>query len=341
MRNILLVLLILSLSAKAQVKYATYWLAPSMTMNMAEKLSHDSLLIIDFENLINNHKVIEEIKRLNPKIKILGYANQMEVWSSERPDRPLANTLRTQLPKAYSLKRTDGKPVVFWPGMQTMNLSDNCPRVDNKKYNEYYAQWLIKQVLSDSLIDGFFADNGTSTIAWVDRLIDSNNDRKADDPKALNAAWKSGMTKFLELIREEKGEDFIIITNKGERTFCLINNGVMFEKFPNKYLGDIKADGWYQCLENARHAGPYTIFQVDFKNLEFGLASSLLLDNVYIAVGQNLPFPEKIRPATGKPLGPMYKKNGVYYRDYEFVKVEVYPEKKIGKLIPKTNKIKK
>lgn len=112
----------------------------------------------------------------------------------------------------------------------------------------------------------------------------------------------------------------------------------MFEKFPNKYLGDIRADGWYRCLENARYTGPYTIFQVDYKNLEFGLASSLLLDNVYIAVGQNMPFPEKLRPITGKALGPMYKKNGVYYRDYEFVKVEVYPEKKIGKLILKTKK---
>ncbi len=338
MKNIILILIILTVivtSTKAQAKYATYWLAPTMTENMAEKLSRDSLLIIDYENLVNNHKTIEEIKRLNPRIKILIYSNSMETWDKGMNDRPWVNNLRTQMPAAFFLKQANGKPVVFWPGMTMMNMSSNCPRVNGKNYNEYYAEWLLENPLSDPLADGSFSDNGTSSASFINRLIDSDNNHLADSPSALDVAWKTGMTEFLKLIRKAKGKDFIIVTNKGEKGFFFLTNGAMFEKFPNNYLGSTRAGGWYQCMENARHAGPYAIFQVDYKNLEFGLASSLLLDNVYIAAGHNMPVPETFRIATGKPLGNMYKKGSLYCRDYELVRVEVSPENKTGRLIQK------
>ena len=330
---LILITVLLTTQLRAQIKFATYWVAPSIPANMALKLSTDSLLIVDYENLVNNHSELEIIKQQNPHIKLLIYSNPMEIWNKDIVNRPLANSLRAQMPAAYKLKKSDGKPVIFWKNMEMMNMSSSCPSVNGKKYNQFYAEWLLTNVLSDPLIDGYFQDNGTPTIDWVDPLIDANNDGKADNPQALNTVWQAGMTQFLRIIRQAKGKDFIIITNKGEKHFFFLNDGVMFEKFPNDYLGSKLAGGWYQCIDNAKHAGPYTIFQVDTKNLEFGLASSLLLDEVFITLGQNIQVPEQFRTPTGKAISAMYKKGSIYYRDYELVTVEVNPELKTGRLV--------
>ncbi len=324
------------LQLSAQIKYSTYWVAPSIPANMGSKLASDDLLIVDYENLVNNRLELEMIKIGNPNIKLLIYSNPMEIWNKDIANRPLANSLRAKLPAAYKLKRSDGKPVIFWKNMEMMNMSVNCPRVNGKNYNEFYAEWLLINALADPLVDGYFEDNGTPTIAWVDPLIDSDNDGKPDNPSALNNAWQNGQTQFLSLIRKAKGDKFIIVTNKGEKHFFFINDGVMFEKFPNDYLGSKRAGGWYQCIANAKHAGPYTIFQVDSKNLEFGIASSLLLDEVYISLGQNIQVPEQFRTPTGKAISAMYKKGSTYCRDYELVTVEVNPELKTGRLVKRT-----
>jgi len=330
----LLVLGLMIITAQAQIKSAVYWTAPTMPEGMAEKLANNNLLIVDYENLVNNKVELEKIKKLNKKIKLLIYSNPMEVWDTTKPNRPLANAFLKQLPVDFRLKQTNGKPVVFWKGMSMMNLSIHCPKVNGQNYLEYYAEWLLK-ILADSIVDGYFQDNGTSTISWINTKIDADNDGKVDTAAVLDSVWKAGMTGFLDIIRKAKGDSFIIITNKGEKSFFPFNNGVMFERFPNNYLGDNRASGWYRSIENAEQAGNYTIFQVDFKNLEFGLASSLLFDNVYFALGQNMQIPIEYIFPTGKPLGKMYQSGNIYCREYEKIRVEVDPEKKIGRLIKK------
>lgn len=333
--SIIIIFFSFSFSGMAQIKYASYFTSPSIPKIITEKLYKDNLIIIDYENLKKDRESLVAIKKNNPQIKLLIYFNDMEVWTKDIPDRPIANAFKSKLPAEYRLKRADGKPVIFWQGMEMMNESSDCPKINGQNYVEFYANWLISNILNDPIIDGCFKDNGTPTISWVDATIDANNDKKADSPSALNASWREGITELLKIIREKKGENFIIVTNKGEKHFFFLNDGVMFEKFPNNYLGSKRADGWYQCIENAKRAGPYTIFQVDLKNLEFGLASSLLLNNVYIIAGQNMQIPDKYRIETGKPLGEMYKNGDLYCRDYELIRVEVDPEKKIGKLIEK------
>lgn len=315
----------------AQLKTAAYWTAPNTSEGLVEKLAKHDLLIIDYENLFNeSRKNLEAIKKINPAIIFLIYSNPMEIWSKEMTDRPIANQLKNKFYPQWQLKDTKGKNVIFWQGMIMMNLTTKCPEIKQKNYGQYYADWLLQNILNDPLADGYFLDNGTATIAWISPLIDADNDGIADNPDNLNASWQAGMTAFLKKIRETKGDDFIIVTNKGIKDFFFVNNGVMFEKFPNDYIGHKEADGWYQSIENARRSGKYNIFQTDFSNLDFGIASSLLLDNVYVAVGQNIPFPENRLIKTGKPKGSFYKKEGKYYREYENGTVIVNPEKKTG-----------
>lgn len=328
--------LLLGLISSAQVKPASYWTAPSIPEGLVEKLAKHQLLIIDYENLFNDSRArLDQIKALNPKIIFLAYTNQMEIWAKDYDSRPVANKLKKSFSPKWQLKDSQGRNVVFYPDMLMMNLTTASPKVNNQTYGEFYVEWLLNNVLNDPLIDGYFMDNGTSTVSWVNGLIDADNDGRPDNPASLDRIWRDGMIKYLQTIKSRKGADYIIVTNKAIRDFSFINDGTMSEKFPNDYVGYKGAGGWYQCIENARRSGQYNIFQVDLHLIEFGVASSLLLDNVYVAMGQNIPLPGKYNWDTGKPTGPFYKKSGIYYRDFEKGKVIVDPEKQKGQFISK------
>lgn len=329
-------LTIVNLFGYSQVKKATYWTSPNIPKGIEQSLAAHDLIIIDYENLFNaSRSRLETIKAINPQIIVLVYSNPMEIWDKDLTDRPMANKLKSSFNATWQLKTANKKSVVFWPGMLMMNMTTKSPRVNNKTYSEFYVDWLIKNVLQDKLIDGYFMDNGTATVSWISPLIDADNDGKADQASALDSVWREGMVLFLKTIRQKMGDSFIIVTNKGIRDFAFINNGVMFEKFPNDYIGHDEAGGWYQSIENARRNGKFNIFQVDLQHIEFGITSSLLLDNVYVAAGQNIPLQQKYYFDTGASMGNFYKKNGKYYRNFENGTVEVDPEKKIGKFLPK------
>jgi hypothetical protein len=333
-KNIIIVLFfLLTAQLSAQIKLASYWTGPNMPTDLASELAKLYLMIIDYENFAPERRaVLKQIKSIKPEIVFLLYSNPMEIWENDFNSRPMANLLKNHFDPAWQLKDWQGNNVRFWPNMIMMNLSSTCPKINQLSYGEYYSSWLIN-ILNDSLVDGYFMDNGSVNISWLNPRIDIDADKQADSAHKIDRFWREGIISFLKKIKEAKGEDFIIVTNKGTRDLFFINNGVMFEKFPNDYLGDDQANGWYQSFENARRAGKYTIFQLNYPELEFGIASSLLLDNVYVALGHNLMIPESFIWDTGKAIANFYKEKGVYYRQYEKGKVMVHPEKKIGKFI--------
>lgn len=139
------------------------------------------------------------------------------------------------------------------------------------------------------------------------------------------------MRKFLKTIRVQKGKDFIIVGNKGSVEFMDILDGKFFEDWPNNYLGSKENKGWNQSMENAMKmetfGKKYIFFQMkpptDF---QYTLASSLLLDNVYVVVGQDNDMISPILKANlGKPLGPYGKDGDIYYRDYQHARIIVRP----------------
>ncbi|MBN2884939.1 hypothetical protein JXE04_03365 [Patescibacteria group bacterium] len=338
MKKILAILfIILGLNIQAQIKTAVYWTASTMTENMVNILVRDSLLIIDIENFNNNPEQIEKIKKLNPRVIILFYINPMEMWDKEIANRNLGNKLQAETPSQFILKKTNGSPLIFWQNMHMMNMTMHCPKVNNQRYIDFYVDWLNRELAKMLKVNGIFIDNGTSTISWMDTKIDADNDGRADLPNALDISWCSGMIEFLSLLEKDKPKDFIIVTNKAEKSLFFKNDGVMFEKFPNNYLGDTIADGWYRCMELAEKAGKFTIFQCEPKNIEFVIASSLLLDNIYVCMGQNRSVPSEYLLNVGKPLGRYYEKDALQCRDYENYRIEVNPKKQTAKFI-KTDK---
>lgn len=344
------------------IKGATYWTKPTLSINEALSLAKYQIVVVDLENQFNNYQNLVALKRFNPNLKLLCYSNPMEIFLTKYSDRPWQNKvidtiihyrsawlLKTISPIKregffkYWLAKILGDPdyqegyAKFWNGMLMLNMSASCPKIEGKSYQEWMANKLNREILNDPIWDGYFQDNGTGNISWTQtKIIDIDGDQKADNDSLVDRNWKKGMHAFLYSIRRGHDSRFIIITNKGSLDFLNITNGKLFENFPNDYLGDKWANGWRQCLHNAEKMGSYTVFQANRSNIQFVAASALLLDNVYVAVSQDDAgfFPE-LEIKTGKPLGPYKSKNGIYYRDYEKVKVTVDPMKGIGTIAKK------
>jgi hypothetical protein len=344
------------------VKSTAYWTKPSMSLSDAQSLARHSFLVVDLENKFNNYQILQALKRFNPNLKLIPYSNPMEIHLTKYSDRPWQNrvideivtTRRTWLLKtilpikrdgffATWLAKIKGDPdrkedyAKFWSRMLMLNMSSSCPKIAGQTYSQWMAQKLNQEVLQDPIWDGYFQDNGTGNISWTHPgQIDIDGNQSADNDFVVDREWKAGMTNFLLQIKNAHSREFVIITNKGSLDFLNVANGKWFENFPNDYLGDKWADGWRQCLLNAKKMGPYTVFQGNRANIKFVLASALLLDNVYVAVSQDDAgiFPE-LEVETGRPLGRYENENGIYYREYEKVRVTVDPLKKIGLITKK------
>lgn len=344
------------------LKTAAYWTSPTMQPSDVERLARHDILIIDLENKFNNRERLLELKLLNPEIKLLVYSNPMEIFLSTYNNRPWQNKVINEIINnrpEWLLKtiarRADGRLeeryAQFWtiPNPMTMlNMSSVCPKIKGEIYVEWMAKKINQEILSDPIVDGYFQDNATWEIVWMfagkQEKVDINGDKKPDRDEIVNRYWEKGVSHYLKLIREgnshyrffsrlfkKPGKEMIIISNKGDLHFLNRVNGKFFEKFPNDYLGEKWLGGWRQCVSNAKQTGPYTIFQANRANIDFVLASALLLDNVYLAISQDDSgiFPE-LEINLGEPLGTFKYDQRVYTRKYTRGMVTVWPADKKG-----------
>lgn len=346
------------------LKTAAYWTSPVMQASDVERLAKHDIVIIDLENKFNNRERLLELKLLNPEIKLLVYSNPMEIFLSTYNNRPWQNQVineiihhRPQWLLKTIARRPDGRLeeryAQFWtfPNPMTMlNMSSACPKINGETYSEWMAKKMRRDILSDQIWDGYFQDNGTWEIAWIftgkQEQVDINGDKRPDRNEVVNRHWEKGVSQYLRLIREGDSRagffsrlfkrphrEMIIIANKGDLHFLNRVDGKFFEKFPNDYLGEKWLGGWRRCLNNAGQTGPYTIFQANRANIDFVLASTLLLDNVYLAISQDDSgiFPE-LEVSLGQPLGSFKYDQRVYTRKYERGIVTVWPATQQGQV---------
>jgi len=324
-----------------------YWTSPIMSPEQAVSLSKHDIVIADMENGINNRKSLEILKELNPEVKLICYSNPMEFWDYMPENRSVQNRWKNEAAKysQWRLKAGDGSNGVFWPEMTMMNLSLVCPKAvtenGGESYGIFMARKLCTEVLSDPIWDGYFMDNCTPDIAWVQdgkSAFDIDGNGSSDGKNAIDQNWYQGVRNFLVNIKSNTREGFLLFGNKGTLAFADLLDGIMFENFPCDYLGSKENGGFNQCLKNAeamKIAGVrYVIFQVKPQDAEFGLASALLFDNAYVAIGQDNPsISEILNIDPGKPTSDkveMY--NGTFYRAYEKVSIDIYPPSRLGKV---------
>jgi hypothetical protein len=307
----LLIIISISFGLKAQ-KMANLWYLPSMSLYQAENLSNYDLLVIDPENLFTSQDKLDEILSINPKIKLLLYINAVEIFEPMFDDKPwglkLLNELQTK--KQWWLRQPDGKKLGAWPEMKTLDMRFDCPEIEGQKYWQWIAQKYLK-LLQDSRIKGCLIDNvwgdDRAGIEWLatfngQKGLDLNDNKEADTNfKEINASWTKGTRSFLNLIRQEKGNDFIIITNPGNLSYREVN-GKQFENFPYLHHHMKGGSDWDINMMIAKKY-KIAIINPDEKDFLLGAVTSVMLNNAYLCVGQNQLYHDYYNLELGKILG--------------------------------------
>ena len=297
---------------------AIYWTNPVMEKDDVATIAKHDLAIVDLENIFNNPQQLRQLEVINPKIKILCYVNFFEVWHSPMPEyipfgTKLAATINSQF-SDWLLKDGEGQPVVFYEGMQTLNLSDLCPQISGYTYSRYIAEILLENILSDKVWDGLFLDNLYDEVSWIGPM-DLDLDGHVEDLTAVDFAWYRGVDSFLSTIRDAKGEKFLILGNHLSLFYKDKVDGRMLEEFPTLAHHD-----WNVVMRMATQ-WPTVIIQGQGDNTELAFNSSVLIDNAFFCMGNNIPVPEEmlaklnqLKKLPAKQRGKFSYKDGIYQR---------------------------
>lgn len=309
MKKILIFLFLALASSSYGQKMCVNWFLPTLDPIQAMNIAKFDLIVLDYENKFNNSESIDLILQNNPQAEILYYWNYVEWFRPMFPDKPWSIKMLAELEKRpeYWLKQANKKPVVFWPGMEMVNVTDRCPKVKGKSYQEFITKHLIDDILSDPRCKGIYLDNIWASLDWLakygqNKSIDANNDGKADNPAELNAAYLHEARKFITEIRKAKGKDFIIISNPINATLLDLLSGKNVENFQDTQLGDIKNGGWDITMTYADNGKKYNIFNSRPNNLFFTTCSALLLNDVYVSFKQNTFWNDDYDLKLGKAL---------------------------------------
>ncbi len=359
MKKILLWLLLLNFSvAYAQStkqefmyhgpKTVGFWLYPFLNQNQADGLIGYDILVIHNEIIYAQSPMIDYLFQRNPKLQLIVYFNQSEWFVPPYENCPWAIQMVTDLNqgnrKLWWLRQPNDKPVVFWTGFdgrQTciMDMRINSVKVNNESYCEFAARRFNADILSkDPRIIGMETDNAWPSPMWLGRFgqnkgLDFNRDKKVDqNDENLSAAWKAGQLRFIQNIRQKKGNKFIIIANPGTLDFASSVDGINLEDFPFEYAGNMMNGGWNISMHNAANGGPSSILQARKGNWFFTLCSAMLQDNVCFADIQNAPYRPEYKIPLGKPLekpcSNFMRNQTVFTRTYEGGTVFVNPKLK-------------
>ncbi len=323
-----------------------FWLYPFMDPGQADQMANYDILILHNELFYKQSPMINYIIKKNPKIKILVYFNPVEFFIPPYEDSPWAIKLVKQLNedgrKNWWLLQPSGKPITFWTGVdgrktRVMDMRITAEKINGEIYSEYIAKQFLKDILQDKHIVGVEIDNAWTNVSWLgkhgtNKGVDFDRNQIADKNGQLNDRdWQTGENLFIKLIRENKGNDFIMVANPGNLTYTIDLDGKIFENWPFEHAGDTTNGGWNISMFNASKTGAYSILNARPGNWFFTLCSALLLDKVCFADVQNSPFRTDYRINLGKPLETQatnFKKNlPIYSRKFERGTVYVCPKK--------------
>lgn len=317
-------------------KLANFWYLPTMTAYQTENLSQYDLLIIDPEILVKHSSALDEMMANNPDLEIFLYINPTEIFEPMWPDKPWSIKLLAELQakKSWWLYQPNGEKLGAWTRMKTLDMRADCPEIDGQKYWEWILAKYLK-LLEDKRISGCLIDNAwgddRAGIQWLSSYngqkgLDLNGDKKADTNwKEINLAWTKGFHSFFAELRKNKGDNFSIIANPGNLSYKEVD-GKQFENFPyqHHHLG---GPDWEVNMMIAKKY-KIAIINPDEKDFLLGAVTALMLDNAYLAIGQNQAYHDYYKLDLGKPLGKTKEiSKGIWTRAFEKGKIFIDTKK--------------
>ncbi len=305
----------------------------------AKELAKWDVVVVDMEAQVNTPEGLKKIKTYNPNIKILAYITSQEFTHHFATLK--STSMRRRLYGGFSdgwwLKSSGGGRLVWWPGAWLLNVTDDCPEGDGKRWNEYLPEFVSREILNSNFWDGVFYDNAWESVSWLPGgdEVDLNGDRQADAGGDVDRKWRDGMKKIFQRTRE-LAPGKIVMGNGGKNYFNYLN-GIAIEHFHkadwtsamNDYFF-ILGKGQQPAVSILNSNTDNTGRQDDYAKMRFGLLSTLLGDGYYSfdygdQAHNQLWWYDEYGVFLGKPLNSAYNIEtgstkitaGVWRRDFK------------------------
>jgi len=227
-------------AAPGAVKTFNLYLRNYFEAGDVERLARYDAIALDVDAPFS---VLNQIKALNPSIKILAYipingtydnANVFPAGSNWRAVWQAAET------NNWWLRDTQGGLIYDHPGKRTTNCTFFCPvNGQGQSYLDWFPQFITGTVLQNGAApwDGVLLDDVWIGIWFVGNNrdlnafpIDADRDGTGDDQPTLDGWWKAGNDSLTARIRRLMPATDIMIGNGGN-TFGQMN-GSYIESFP-------------------------------------------------------------------------------------------------------------
>ncbi|MFA6427558.1 MAG: putative glycoside hydrolase [Candidatus Magasanikbacteria bacterium] len=251
-----------------------------------DQISRNDLVILTPAQIAAHSNTISQIKKRNPNIIILGYVPSQSYNDLYSHSDPVFRNMSVQ--DSWWLRDSSGNIISTWTGLRNTNM--------DHAWSRYLVGFVKTYVMSLQNIDGVFFDMVSDNISWANSgNIDLNSDGSKDNAKEADNAWLERTTYLLSYAREQLGSAYIVTNGSSNSAFQKYVNGRMFETFPTPWEGDgqwgtvmnnaarVKKDNTKPNIivfnSNTNNSGNST----NFRQVRFGVTSSLLEDNVYFS----------------------------------------------------------
>lgn len=273
-------------NSKGTPPVANYFLNWDLNETQARGLAKYDVVVMDMEVQQRHPALLQSIKQWNPEIKLLVYITPQEIRKDAASGGGvLRRELAAGIPEQWYLHTSSGARTSWWPGTYVLNVTLGAPRVGGENLADYMARFVSTKLLATGLWDGVFYDNAWDSITYfVGNNVDVNSDGQPDS--SANTDWQAGM-KYLYKKTKQQNPRAIIIGNGTTRQYQQELNGKMLENFAanawtntmNTYRAnnrEIQAPRVNIINSNTANTG-----KEDFKNVRFGLGSTLLEDGYF------------------------------------------------------------
>ena len=227
---------------------AVLQLNPSNWQDQAhlERVAQADLLVVTADELwagsaLANVPVIQNLKAINPDLKVVGYVSAFtsRLSGANSPPGSFWQQWYQRL-RPYWVYTTQGDTSMTWPGAVVVNtLNPDCRRVMVETIVEFQRNSLNQ-------MDGVYWDYFNNSL-WVypeltilgDPDMDGDGLAHLSDPDEM-AAYRAGEVALVSALRDSLGDDFIQIFNGqrayGDPAFASLADGSMYELFPTLFF---------------------------------------------------------------------------------------------------------
>jgi hypothetical protein len=229
-------------SAQARTGYPKifgWYLSGTLSQDQIPLIAKYDVLVLDADFPYDNVGELDQIRALNPDIKILAFiaSNGTGATAYERPPETVLHQHWQGINDGdFWLYAVDGSVVEDWPGKWSANLTPNGPvNSRGEHYWTWFARFVDEAIWQTGQWDGVLLDDVWENISWLNSSIpspiDSDRDGIADSNAQLDAWWAAIEDSLTQAVRARLGPSAIVIGN-GPNHYYSALNGTIIENFP-------------------------------------------------------------------------------------------------------------